>query len=93
MKLMDNVIIGSTFGRIKSMKDYTEKAFNPPDLHACANRGLHETPKSGDILQAVKDEKTARDRADQINLLGKRQSEEQLSATNQLISQVKAEKF
>ncbi|MEK7085680.1 MAG: translation initiation factor IF-2, partial [Patescibacteria group bacterium] len=94
LKLMDNVIIGSTFGRIKSMKDYTGKSVQSagPSMPVQI-AGLHETPKSGDILQAVKDEKTARDRADQINLLGKRQSEEQLSATNQLISQVKAEKI
>lgn len=93
LKLMDNVIVGSTYGRIKLMKDHTGKQVKSVGPSAPVRiAGLSETPKSGDILQVVKDEKTARDRADQIKLLNKKQTEEQLSASNLLISQVKAEK-
>lgn len=93
LKLMDNVIVGSTYGRIKLMKDHNGKQVKSVGPSVPVRiAGLSETPKSGDILQVVKDEKTARDRADQIRLLNKKQTDEQLSASNQLISQVKAEK-
>ncbi|MBI5753879.1 translation initiation factor IF-2 [Candidatus Peregrinibacteria bacterium] len=94
LKLMDNIIVGSTFGRIKLMKDPAGKMITAAAPSAPVRiAGLSETPKSGDILQVVKDDSTARERAGQIKLLNKRQSEEQMSSTNQLISQVKAEKI
>lgn len=93
LKLMDNIIVGSTFGRIKLMKDPTGKMVQSAGPSAPVRiAGLSETPKSGDILQVVKDDSTARERAGQIKLLNKKQAEEQVSATNQLITQVKAEK-
>ena len=94
LKIMDNVIVGSTFGRIKLMKDFTGKALknaipSTPVLVA----GLNITPKSGDILQVVKDERTARGRAEEISLINKKDSFERLSAANQLISRVKSNKI
>jgi translation initiation factor IF-2 len=94
LKVMDNVIVGSTFGRIKLMKDFTGKALqraipSTPVLVA----GLNITPKSGDILQVVKDEKTARGRAEEIGLINKKDSFERMSAANQLISRVKSNKI
>ncbi len=93
LRLSDNVIVGSTYGRIKLMRDYTGKHLQIAGPSTPVRiAGLSETPKSGDILQVVKDEKIGRDRAGQIKLLNKSQSDEQMSASNQLISLVKAEK-
>ncbi len=93
LKLSDNVIVGSTYGRIKLMRDHTGKHITVAGPSTPVRiAGLSETPKSGDILQVVKDERVGRARAEQIKLLNKTQTEEQMSASNQLISQVKAEK-
>jgi len=93
LKLADNVIVGSTYGRIKLMRDHNGKSITMAGPSAPVRiAGLNETPKSGDILQVVKDERIGRDRAEQIKLINKRQNEEQMSASNQLISRVKAEK-
>lgn len=94
LKIMNNVIVGHTYGRIKLMLDHKGKQIriagpSCPVLIA----GLSETPKSGDILQVVKDEKTAREKAEEIKLLGKAESDQKMSASNQIISQVQAHKI
>lgn len=94
LKVMNNVIVGNTHGRIKLMKDYTGKILksagpSTPVLIA----GLNVTPKSGDILQVVKDEKAAKERAEEISLLNKNETLAKVSADNQLISQVKSDKI
>lgn len=64
----DNFIVGSTFGRVKIMRDHTGKSIKklaPSDTAQIA--GLHDPVESGQILQAVKDEKTARSRASQVH--------------------------
>jgi len=93
LKIMHNVVVGNTYGRIKLMKDHNGKNIrlagpSTPVLIA----GLSETPKSGDILQVVKDEKTARTKAEEINLLSKERDNEKMSGINQLISSVKSDK-
>ena len=60
LKIMNNVIIGNTYGRIKLMKNHNGKSIriakpSTPVLIA----GLDKTPKSGDILQVVANEKIA----------------------------------
>ena len=94
LKVMNSVIIGNTYGRIKLMHDHNGKSVktagpSTPVLIA----GLNVTPKSGDILQVVKSEKIARERAEEIGLINKKETMDQLSATNQVISQVKSEKI
>lgn len=93
LKIMDNVIVGQTYGRIKLMKDHNGKPLrvagpSTPVMIA----GLSATPKSGDILQVVKDEKTARERAEEIHLIGKEESEASMTMANQIISQMNADK-
>ncbi|MFA6024742.1 MAG: translation initiation factor IF-2 [Candidatus Gracilibacteria bacterium] len=64
----DNFIVGETFGRIKKMTDHTGKTLKvlgPSDTAQIA--GLHDPVESGQILQAVKDEKLARQRAMQVH--------------------------
>jgi len=75
LEIMNNVVIGSTHGRIKVMKDHNGKNMkkaipSTPVLIA----GLSEAPHSGDILQVVKDEKTARTQAQKIALLKKNET-------------------
>ncbi len=94
LKIMNNVIVGNTYGRIKSMKDHNGKSLriagpSMPVLIA----GLHKTPKSGDILQVVTDEKTAKQRAEEVTLQTKQENEARLTGMNQVISHVKSEKI
>ncbi|MFC1600236.1 translation initiation factor IF-2 [Patescibacteria group bacterium] len=75
LRIMDNVVIGAISGRIKVMKDHNGKNMkkaepSKPVLIA----GLSETPLSGDILQVVKDDKTARTQAQKIALLKKNEA-------------------
>lgn len=93
LKIMNNVIVGNTYGRIKLMKDHTGKNIrmagpSTPVLIA----GLNETPKSGDILQVVKNERIAREKAEEIALKTQQENESRMSATNQVITQLKANK-
>ncbi len=94
LKVMNNIIVGNAYGRIKLMKDYSGKPLrfagpSTPVLIA----GLNETPKSGDILQVVKTEKIAKVRAEEIMLLSKQKAHEKLSAMNQVISHVRSDKI
>jgi translation initiation factor IF-2 len=93
LKVMNNVVVGKAFGRIKLMKDYIGKSVasagpSTPVLIA----GLSITPRSGDILQVVKDDKTAKEKSTEISQIMKKQEEEKMSGINQLISNVKSEK-
>ncbi|MFA7685647.1 MAG: translation initiation factor IF-2 [Candidatus Gracilibacteria bacterium] len=94
LRVMDNVVVGTAYGRIKLMKDHNGKSLNSagpstPLLIA----GLSITPRSGDILQVVKDDRTAKERAGEIGMIMKKQEEEKMSGLNQLISSVKSEKI
>lgn len=94
LKIMDNVVIGTTYGRIKVMKDHTGKNLktalpSTPVLIA----GLSKAPQSGDILQVVKDEKTARNQAMQIELLQKNTSLKGTSAAKDIISRIASGKL
>ncbi len=61
LKVMDNIIIGSTYGRVKAMIDHTGKKLKELGPSGVARlAGLNETPKSGDILQVVGSDKEAR---------------------------------
>ncbi len=94
LKIMNSVIVGNTYGRVKLMQDHNAKKVrtagpSTPVLIA----GLNSTPRSGDILQVVKSEKVARERAEEIGMITKKESMDKLSATNQIISQVKSDKI
>jgi len=71
---MDNVIVGSTYGRVKAMIDHTGKKLKEVGPSGVARlAGLNETPKSGDILQVVGSDKEARLQAIKIKELLKNQ--------------------
>lgn len=94
LKVMNSIIVGNTHGRIKLMKDHNGKPLksagpSTPVMIA----GLNTTPKSGDILQVVQNEKAAKERAEEIALLNQKENQANTSAANQLISQVKSDKI
>ncbi|MBU1019447.1 translation initiation factor IF-2 [Patescibacteria group bacterium] len=64
LRIMDNVIVGSTYGKVKAMIDHTGKRLKEIKPSGVARiAGLSETPRSGDILQVVGSEKEARTQA------------------------------
>lgn len=67
LEVGDNFVIGKTYGRVKLMKDHTGKKVKellPSDTAQIA--GFGEAVQSGQVLQVVKDEKTARQQASKI---------------------------
>jgi len=70
LHIMDNVVVGSAYGRIKVMKDYTGKKLPlaGPSMPAFI-AGLSATPQSGDILHAVANEQAARAQAMNVQTL------------------------
>jgi translation initiation factor IF-2 len=70
LSVMDNIVVGATYGRVKVMRDFNGKPLrkagpSTPVLIA----GLSETPQSGDIFQVVPDEKLARMKAMNVKTL------------------------
>ena len=73
----DTIIVGSTIGRIRSMRNDKGKAVKSAGPSTPVEiTGLHSVPQSGDIFYEVKDEKTAK------HLIEKRQREEREKALN-----------
>lgn len=93
LKVTNNFIVGDTYGRVKLMRDHNAKSVRAagPSVPVFV-AGFNKTPKSGDILQVVKNEKIAREKAEEISLIAKEQAQESMSASNQLITQIKSEK-
>ena len=70
LHLMDNLVIGDTFGRVKTMKDHSGKNIkNATPSTPVFIAGITKTPQSGDIFQVVADEKTARTKALNVKIL------------------------
>lgn len=90
LRIMDNVCVGSAYGRIKLMKDYTGKNIKTADpATPVLIAGLSETPVAGDILQVCKTEKEARTQA--LSVATIRNAEKERSSTiNQIISKINA---
>ena len=67
LKIMDNIIVGTTLGRIKTLIDHKGKKLRklPPSCAAKIS-GLNVVPQSGDILQVMKNEKAAKEKIEQI---------------------------
>jgi translation initiation factor IF-2 len=93
LMVTNNFIVGNTYGRVKLMKDHhgkTLRAAGPSRPVFVA--GFNETPKSGDILHVVKNEKIAREKAAEIKLHLAEQ-EAKMSGANKMFSQIKNEKI
>ncbi len=74
---MDNVVVGECYGRVKVMKDHRGKKLKeaPPSTPILI-AGLSDAVQSGDILQVVPDEKTARMKSVAIKSLKEAQQRE-----------------
>lgn len=90
----DDFIVGSSFGRIKVMLNSAGKRIKEaPPSTPVRIAGLDKTPLSGDILQAMPNEKTARHKSKEIELLIKKAKSAKSSALHQLISSVQSNKL
>lgn len=92
LAMMDNIVIGESYGRIKVMKDHFGhklKSAGPSTPVLIA--GLSDRVISGDIVQVVPDEKTARTRALSINNLRKAQASQR--GVGEIISAISSGKL
>ena len=70
LNLQDNFIVGQTYGRVKIMTDHTGAKLDEIGPSGTVQiAGLHSPVESGQILQVMKDERTARQRADKVQLM------------------------
>ncbi len=93
LKIMNNIVVGHSFGRIKILRDHRGNALriagpSTPVLIA----GMHQVPQAGDILQVVKDEKTAKNKVSEI-LLMEYHKNQKTSGVEQLITTIKSDKI
>lgn len=90
LKVGDNVVAGSTTGRIKAMHDDAGKNLSEVLPSGAARiSGLNEVPKAGDILQAFKNEKVAKERLAQVIELKRKQEEGDAgSMVERIVSQI-----
>lgn len=73
LHIMDNVAVGSAFGRVKTMRNHLGQNMKEAGPSTPVQvSGFSETPQSGDILHVVADEKTARMQA--MGILGLKQA-------------------
>ncbi|MCO5295230.1 MAG: translation initiation factor IF-2 [Fimbriimonadaceae bacterium] len=65
LKVGDTLVVGSTWGRIKAMHDYTgERIEEAGPSTPVEVLGLNETPLAGDTIERESDEREARERAE-----------------------------
>ncbi len=90
LRIGDVVVAGNTMGRIKTMQnDKGEELKKVLPSGAVRISGLHSVPKAGDILQAFKNEKIAKERLNQLKALRRRQEEgEAGSMVERIVSQI-----
>jgi len=94
LHLGDCIVIGSSHGKVKAMFNSSgKKILVAPPSYPVRIAGLDRTPFSGDILQAMPDEKSARQKAEMIGLMEKQAKESGGSSLSQLITTVKSDKM
>ncbi|MBN1258284.1 translation initiation factor IF-2 [Candidatus Peregrinibacteria bacterium] len=90
LNIGDNIIIGSIVGRVKAMHDYKGKLIKkaPPSMPVRIS-GLPLVPQAGDIVQAYRDEKTAKAHAAEIQKLAlEREMALSGSMVDRIVSQI-----
>ncbi len=76
LRVGDNIVVGACVGRVKTMHDYLGQSLETITPSGAARiSGLDRVPQAGDLLQVVKDEKTARQRMEQMKALRQEQEE------------------
>lgn len=90
LKVGDAIVAGETMGKVKVMhNDKGESLKDVPPSGAVRISGLSKVPKAGDILQAFKNEKIAKDRLSQIVEMHRGKEEvESDSMVERIVSQI-----
>jgi translation initiation factor IF-2 len=94
LKIGNDIVVGSTVGRVKAMHNHKGELVAMAGPSAAVRiSGLSAVPQAGDILQAFKDTKTARDRAEEIKRLTQLREEELSgSMADRIVAQINAGK-
>lgn len=95
LAIQDNFVVGEIYGKVKSMiTDTGKKLRQAPPSTPVRLAGFDQTPKVGDILQVVPDEKIARRKAGEIATLNQlRNQKEGMGGISQIISAIKQGKL
>ncbi len=90
LKVGDSIVVGGTIGKIKTMQNHLGKALKDiKPSGAVRISGLAKVPKAGDILQAFKNEKVAKERLVQIKELRRQKEEHEAgSMVERIVSQI-----
>jgi len=90
LKVGDNIVVGTSIGRIKAMHDHKGKTLKKvPPSGAVRISGLGKVPQAGDIVQAFKSEKIAKARAEELqNLMRDREEKMSGSMVERIVSQI-----
>lgn len=86
LNIGDTVVVGDAYGKIKTMQNHARKKFaTAPPATPVFISGLSKTPQTGDILQVVKDDKTARDFAMNV---AEHRTEQRISGGGQMTDMI-----
>ena len=90
LNIGDSIVVGNAIGRVKTMHDYKGDILTSvPPSGAVRISGLNKVPKAGEILQAFKNEKIAKERMNKIMDMRRRQVEsESGSMVERIVSQI-----
>lgn len=88
LQVGDNVVVGTSTGKIKAMHDHTGANLKTAPPSAAARiSGLSKVPHAGDILQAFKSEKVAKERAEKLKtMMAEREERMSGSMVERLVS-------
>ncbi|MBN2087621.1 translation initiation factor IF-2 [Candidatus Peregrinibacteria bacterium] len=90
LEVGDNIVVGTALGRVKAMHDHRGRILTKvPPSGAVRISGLSEVPQAGDIVQAFKTEKTAKDRAAELTkVMAERKESMGGSMVERIVSQI-----
>jgi len=91
LRVGDNIVIGSAYGKVKVMKDhnYNNIEAGTPSAPLLV-AGLTGDPHTGDLLQVVKNEKAARERALEIATVRKDERLSKGGSIDELVAKIQA---
>ncbi|HKL95503.1 MAG TPA: translation initiation factor IF-2 [Haploplasma sp.] len=82
LKVGDNVVVGTTYGKIRTMEDDLKNRYQEVGPSAAIEvTGLNQVPKAGDVFMAFADERMTRQIAEERASIEKDGEQKQLKAT------------
>lgn len=89
LKVGDCIVVGDSYGKVKAMvDDHGKRVTKAPPAFPVQIAGLSKTPQVGDILQVMKDDKSARDRAVEIATIRKSEAFRMASSMNDIVAKI-----